>query len=70
MSFIRRTLAFGLGQHYCIGVHLAKLEGRVLLEEFLRRVTDFEIDLDAAMRYPSSFQWGYNELPVVINSYE
>jgi cytochrome P450 len=67
---IRRTLAFGLGQHYCIGVHLARLEGRVLLEEFLRRVTDFEIDLNAAVRHPSSFQWGYNELPVVINSYE
>jgi cytochrome P450 len=67
---IRRTLAFGQGQHYCIGVHLAKLEGRVLLEEFLGRVTDFGFDLDAAVRYPSSFQWGYNELPVVINGYE
>jgi cytochrome P450 len=67
---IKRALAFGLGQHYCIGVHLAKLEGRVLLEEFLRRVTDFEVDLDAAVRYPSSFQWGYNELPVVIKAHE
>jgi cytochrome P450 len=67
---IRRTLAFGLGQHFCIGIHLARLEGRVLLEEFLGRVTDYEIDTGAAVRYPSSFQWGYNELPVVINGYQ
>jgi cytochrome P450 len=66
---IRRTLSFGLGQHFCIGIHLARLEGRVLLEEFLSRVTDYEIDIDAAVRYPSSFQWGYNELPVVIKGY-
>jgi cytochrome P450 len=67
---IRRTLAFGLGQHYCVGVHLARLEGRVLLEEFLGRVTGYEVDLDAAVRYPSSFQWGFNQLPVVITSHD
>jgi cytochrome P450 len=63
---IPRTLAFGLGQHFCIGVHLARLEGRVLVEEFLRRVAEYDIDLVGAVRYPSSFQWGYNVLPVVI----
>ncbi len=65
---IPRTLAFGLGQHFCIGVHLARLEGRILLEEFLGRVTGYEIDLDHAVRHPSSFQWGYNVMPVVIRS--
>jgi cytochrome P450 len=67
---IKRTLGFGLGQHFCIGIHLARLEGRVLLEEFLSRVTDYEFDTAAAVRYPSSFQWGYNELPVEIKAYE
>ena len=63
---IPRTLAFGLGQHFCIGVHLARLEGRLLLEEFLGRVASYEIDLDQAVRHPSSFQWGYNSMPVTI----
>jgi cytochrome P450 len=63
---IPRTLAFGMGQHFCIGVHVARLEGRILLEEFLSRVPDYEIDLEHAVRYPSSFQWGYNFMPVVI----
>jgi cytochrome P450 len=63
---IPRTLGFGLGQHFCIGVHLARVEGRVVIEEFLRRVADYEIDEAAAVRLPSSFQWGYNQLPVII----
>jgi len=64
---IKRSLAFGRGQHFCIGVHLARLEGRILLEEFLSRVTDYEIDEANAVRLPSSFQWGFNVLPVTIN---
>jgi cytochrome P450 len=65
---IPRTLAFGLGQRFCIGIHLARLEGRILVEEFLGRVADYDCDLDHAVRLPSSFQWGYNVLPVVIKS--
>ena len=63
---IERELAFGYGQHFCIGVHVARLEGRVLLEEFLARVAEYEIDLENAVRAPSSFQWGWNPLPVKI----
>jgi cytochrome P450 len=65
---IPRSLAFGRGQHFCIGVHVARLEGAILLEEFLRRVADYEIDEAAAVRLPSSFQWGYNLLPVIIKA--
>jgi cytochrome P450 len=63
---IPRTLAFGLGQHFCIGVHVARLEGRIMLEEFLSRVSSYEIELGNAVRHPSSFQWGYNVMPVRI----
>ncbi|MBB2943325.1 cytochrome P450 [Actinoplanes lutulentus] len=65
---IPRTLAFGRGQHFCVGIHLARLEERIILEEFLGRVTGYEIDEDAAVRHPSSFQWGYSHLPVTITS--
>jgi cytochrome P450 len=63
---IPRTLGFGHGLHFCIGVHVARLEGRILIEEFLNRVSDYEIDLEAAVRLPSSFQWGYSRMPVTI----
>lgn len=66
---IDRQLAFGFGQHYCVGVHLAKLEGRILLEEFLSRVSEYEPHPEDALRIPSSFQIGFNTLPVTIVSY-
>jgi cytochrome P450 len=63
---IKRVLSFGTGQHYCIGIHLARLELRILVEEFLRRVEDYRFDLENAVRLPSSFQWGWNSLPVIV----
>jgi cytochrome P450 len=61
---IKRTMAFGHGPHFCIGVHLARLEGRILLAEWLQRVPRYEILRHAAVRPPSSFQWGWTRLPV------
>lgn len=61
---IPRTLAFSRGPKFCVGVHLARLEGRILVEEWLRRVASYTVDVDAAVRRPSSFQWGYTEVPV------
>lgn len=63
---IRRSLAFGRGQHFCIGYHLARLEVAVLLQEWLRRVPDFTVRAEAARRLPSSFQWGWNNIPVEV----
>lgn len=63
---IRRSLAFGRGQHFCIGYHLARLEVDVLLQEWLRRVPEYAIQAEAARRLPSSFQWGWNNIPVEV----
>lgn len=63
---IERSLAFGRGQHFCLGYHLARLEITVMVTEFLRRVPDYRIDESAARRPPSSFQWGWNSLPVEV----
>lgn len=63
---IERHLAFSQGQNFCIGNHLARLEGRVLVEELLARVPDYSIDTAHAQRPPSSFQWGWRVLPLVV----
>ncbi len=63
---IKRSLAFGRGQHFCIGYHLARLEVAVLVREWLRRVPDYRIAEQDATRLPSSFQWGWNTIPVAV----
>lgn len=64
---IKRVLSFGFGQHHCTGIHLARLELRILVRSFLERVKDYSFDLAHATRFPSSFQWGWNSLPVIIS---
>jgi cytochrome P450 len=63
---IARSLAFGRGQHFCLGYHLARLEVSILVTEWLRRVPDYRIIDEAALRPPSSFQWGWSRLPVEV----
>ncbi len=63
---IERLLAFGRGQHFCLGVHLARLEIAIMVSEWLKRVPDFRILSGAASRPPSSFQWGWNNIPVEV----
>jgi cytochrome P450 len=36
-------LAFGMGEHFCIGAHLARLELRLMLEEVMRRMPDLRL---------------------------
>jgi len=63
---IERLLAFGRGQHFCLGVHLARLEIATMVTEWLKRVPDWHIDTAAASRPPSSFQWGWSSVPVEV----
>ncbi len=63
---IKRLLAFGRGQHFCLGVHLARLEIAIMVSEWLKRVPEFRILSEAASRPPSSFQWGWNNVPVEV----
>jgi len=61
---IQRLLSFGRGQHFCLGVHMARLEITILITEWLKRVGDYRIT--DANRPPSSFQWGYNNISVEV----
>ena len=62
----RRMLSFGVGPHFCIGIHLARLEGRIMLREFLKTVSRFEIEPEAGHFAESEFQIGWTSLPVRI----
>jgi cytochrome P450 len=61
---IDHHLAFGYGIHFCLGSHLAKLEGRVALEEVLRRFPTWEVDWDRAEQAHTSTVRGWEHLPV------
>lgn len=57
-------VSFGHGAHFCIGAALARMEGRVALEETLRRFPTWEVDHDRAVRLHTSTVRGYKELPI------
>lgn len=59
-------LTFGHGAHYCLGASLARTEGRIALEEVLRRFPDWTVDADAARRVYTSTMRGWETLPVLI----
>ncbi len=59
-----RHLTFGIGAHRCLGAQLARMELRIMLEEILRRIPDFRVDLEK-VRQPTSVTiiWGRTSLP-------
>jgi len=63
---VGQHLTFGYGIHYCLGAALARLEGRVALDEVLTRFPEWEVDGDNARRAPTSTVRGWDSLPVVI----
>jgi cytochrome P450 len=60
-----RHLAFAYGEHYCLGVHLARLTLRIEFQELLRRFRSFELAGEPA-RVRSNFVGGLKHLPVVL----
>ena len=61
---VGQHLTFGYGIHYCLGNALARLEGRVALDEVLKRFPDWEVDWDNVRRAPTSTVRGWESLPV------
>jgi cytochrome P450 len=62
---IDHHLAFGYGIHFCLGAALARLEGRVALDEVLSRFPTWEVDWDKAVQTRTSTVRGWDSLPVV-----
>jgi cytochrome P450 len=63
---VGRIFAFGFGPHLCLGANLARLEGRIALEELLRRVPDWTVDMENAVMNPGVATRGWQSLPVVV----
>jgi cytochrome P450 len=59
-------LTFGHGLHFCLGAHLARLEGRVALEELLKRWPEWDIDDAGSRLAPTSTVRGWECLPMVV----
>jgi cytochrome P450 len=63
---IDHHLAFGYGLHFCLGAALARLEGRVALDEVLARFPRWDVDYDNAVQARTSTVRGWERLPVVV----
>jgi cytochrome P450 len=63
---IDHHLSFGYGLHFCLGASLARLEGRVALDEVLNRFPDWEVDRDNAVQARTSTVRGWEKLPVSV----
>jgi cytochrome P450 len=67
---IRRSdishLTFGYGLHYCLGANLARLEGRVALEELLDRFPEWDVDYGGIELAPTTTVRGWQHMPIVL----
>ncbi|MEA2255145.1 MAG: hypothetical protein QOG35_1190, partial [Solirubrobacteraceae bacterium] len=61
----RRNLAFGEGIHHCLGAPLARLQGRIVLEEVLRAMPGYRLD-GPVERIASHNTRGVARLPLAI----
>ena len=62
----RRHLAFGFGEHLCLGAPLARLEARVMFEELLARRSGFELAGEPEL-LRSRLMHGVTRMPVVFS---
>lgn len=61
----RRNATFGMGgPHHCPGMNLARLEMRIMVEEWLKRIPDFEVDPHEAIEQSTGGVNGITRLPL------
>ncbi len=57
---------YSVGTHLCLGAALARLEGRIALEEILKRFPEWEVDLTNARLSPTSMVRGCESMPALV----
>ena len=60
----KRSVNFGHGPHKCLGQHLAKLEGKVIIEEILSAIPKFTLKGEEVERTFGEFLQGYRHMPI------
>ena len=60
------AIAFAVGAHFCIGAALARMEGRIALEEILKRFPEWDVDLSAARMSTTSTVRGWETMPALV----
>jgi cytochrome P450 len=63
-------ITFGVGPHLCLGIHVARMEGRVVIEEYLDRFGPGELRLEDGYELafvPMFLEYGPESLPVVLH---
>jgi cytochrome P450 len=61
---IAHHMSFGYGIHFCIGAALARMEGRIALEEMLARFPGWDVDRSRLVRAHTSTVRGYSSVPL------
>ena len=61
---VRKILSFGYGAHHCLGSALARMEGRIVLEEMLSHFPTWEVDVDNSKLTPGYITRGWAKLPI------
>ena len=59
----KQHLAFGVGLHHCLGSSLARLEGRVLIEELLGLIPDYQTSGEGKRLF-APHERGFESLPI------
>ncbi len=63
---INHHVSFGYGIHFCVGAALARLEGRIALEETLTRFPTWEVDPERVVRQHTSTVRGYSGVGILL----
>jgi len=59
-------MTFGYGLHFCLGAHLARLEGRVALDEMLNRWPEWVVDYSGMKLASTSTVRGWESMPIIV----
>ncbi len=60
----KRNINFGHGPHKCLGQHLARLEGKVIIEEIFNAIPKYTVKEDEVERTFGEFLQGYRYMPI------
>ena len=63
---IKKHVTFGYGIHFCLGASLARTEGRIALEETLKRIPEWSLVPGRTIRQHTSTVRGYSEVGISV----